>query len=185
MRTLGGVKDFLTQYGTNRIVDAKADHSSGVELQHLEEYLYNIFQYGSQEKVAFLGNRAILTINQICRKNSQYQIFANEKEFGMNVTRLSTPFGDLVMKRHPLFNQVTGGTNTTAYYGMESWMYVLDMANLQYVYLKDSDTKYEPKYESNGVDGMHSGYLSEVSLELHHANTHYLIKNLVAAKADS
>lgn len=102
----------------------------------------------------------------------------------MNVNRLVSPFGELVIKTHPLFNQVQGGTTGgSAYYGMESWMFVLDAAQLQYVYLKDSDTKYEPKLEANGMDGMKSGYLTECSIEVHHPKSHYLLKNMVAAAA--
>ena len=186
-RSLGGFKYLLDQYDSgSRVKNAVADHASGVEMQHLEEYLYDIFKYGSNEKMAFCGNRSLLTIQQIVRKNSQFQITAGIKEYGMNVSRLDCPFGTLILKNHPLFNQLTGtNTGTNDYYGMESWMCVMDMTNIQYVHLKDSDTKYEPKQEANGIDGMQSGYLTECSLEIAQPETHYLIKNLTKAKVDA
>ena len=52
----------------------------------------------------------LLAINQIVRNNSQFNIQTGLKEFGMDVSRLITPFGTLVLKTHPLFNQITGGT---------------------------------------------------------------------------
>jgi len=183
LHTCRGVYNWID---SGNIKTATTDYSSGVTMTGLEEYFYNIFKYGSSEKVGFAGNRALLTIQQIIRKNTTWQITSGLKEFGMNVTRITSPFGEIVLKTHPLFNQMTGGTTGTAsYYGMESWLFVLDMAELIYVNLKDSDTKYEKDLQSNGMDGMKSGYLTEASLEVHHPKTHYLIKNLVAAAADA
>lgn len=184
-RSTGGIKYWLDNYnGGSNVKNANTDHGSGVEMQHLEEYLYEIFRYGSSEKMAFCGNRSLLTIQQIIRKNSQFNITSGIKEYGMNVSRFDTPFGTLVLKNHPLFNQVSGGTTSaTAYYGMESWMFVLDMANLQYTYI--DDTQYQSKLEQNGLDGMQSGYLTEAGLELHHPESFYLIKDLRLAKVDA
>lgn len=183
LHTLRGAMKWID---SDNIKVATTDYASGVTMLGLEEYLYNIFKYGSSEKLAVMGNRALLTIQQIIRKNTTYNIQFGLKEFGMNVSRLETPYGSLVMKSHPLFNQSTGGTTGTGpYYGMESWMFVMDMAELTYVHLKDSDTKYQPDLQANGMDGMQSGYLTEASIEMHHPTTHYLIKNLALAAADA
>ncbi len=183
-------KPLSTMNGLVNIIDSgniktvTTDYAGGLTMTGLEEYMYNMFLYGSSEKMAFSGNRAMLTIQQVLRKNASWQFVSGIKEYGMNVNRLVSPFGELVIKTHPLFNQVQGGTTGgSAYYGMESWMFVLDAAQLQYVYLKDSDTKYEPKLEANGMDGMKSGYLTECSIEVHHPKSHYLLKNMVAAAA--
>jgi hypothetical protein len=78
---------------------------------------------------------------------------------------------------------VTGSTTGgTAYYGMTSWMLVVDTAEL--VYRPLDDTKYEASLQANGLDGMKSGYLTEAGLEIHHPTAHFLIKGLVEGKAD-
>lgn len=180
-RSMGGVISFIQAGAPGNIVNVGG---APMDMDDLEEHLYKIFLFGSSEKVAFCGNRAALTINKIIRKNSQYNIQTGVKEYGMNVWRLVCPFGELVMKSHPLFNQLgSGNTGGTAYWGVESWMLVLDMDNLQYVYL--DDTKYEPKLQDNDIDGMKSGYLTECGLEVHHAKTHYLLKGVAAAAIDS
>lgn len=188
-RSAGGFKWLMDSYDAgSRVKDAVVDHATGVSMVDLEEYLYEIFQYGSTEKIAFCGNRSLLTIQQIVRKNTHFNIQSGIKEYGMDISKLSTPFGTLVLKNHSLWNQSTGGTalsGTGAYYGMESWLAVMDMEYVKYVYLDGSDTKYEPVLQSNGLDGMQSGYLTECSLEIAQPQTHYLIKNLVAAKADA
>lgn len=179
LRTTGGVMSFID---SGNIKTVTTDYSGGLTMTGLEEYMYNIFKYGSSEKMAIGGNRALLTLQQVIRKNSNFQIFSGIKEYGMNVTRLVCPFGEIVFKSHPLFNQMTSGTTGTGpYYGVESWMFVLDMTNIKYVYLNGSDVKYEPELQANGMDGMKSGYIAECGLEFHHPLSHYLLKNLVAA----
>lgn len=155
------------------------------DLEALEGYLEQAFEYGSSQKMAFTGNRGMLILQQIIRKNTTYQLVTGEKEFGMNVQKLITPFGEIVLKTHPLFNQMKDGINTTAYQNVNSDITILDMANLKYRYLKDGDTKFIPKQEENGQDGMESGFLTECGLELHNPETHFQIRGLVAAAADT
>ena len=189
VRELGGLEYWISQYSSSaNIKTVTSDYPSGLTMRGFEEYCYSIFQVGAKEKMCFGGNRSLLTINRLIRKNSQQHFVMGDtmKEYGMDVTRIVTPFGTLVFKNHPLFNQVPGGTTGgTAYYGMESWLYILDMANITYVYMKDRDTHYEPDLESNGMDGVQSGYLTECSIEVHHPQSHFLLKNLVDAVADA
>jgi len=91
-----------------------------------------------------------------------------------------------VLKTHPLFNYSTGGTNNSGdYYGFNSSMYVLDMDNLRYRYLSDSDTQYKADRQSNDLDGMKSEYLTEAGIELHHPETFFIINGLTNPAADS
>lgn len=179
-RTLGGIVNTID---SNNIATATA---AGCDMDELEEFMFRMFVRGSDEKVAICGNRALMTINQIVRKNSSYQWSGIIKEYGMNVQRLITPFGTLVFKTHPLFNEMPGGvTAATAYVGWDSACVVLDMKELQYVYLNGSDTMYRPKLEENDLDGMKSGYLTECSMEMHHPDHHFLLKGLIKAAVDN
>ncbi len=164
------------------VATVTTDYPTGLTMSGLEEYMFNAFKFGSSEKLGVCGNRALLTIQQVIRKNSTWTIEQGLKEAGMNVARLTSPFGDVVLKSHPLWNQMTGGvTGGTAYYGMESWLAILDMAEFNYTYLTNSDTQYQPKLQNNGIDGLTSGYLTEAGLEIHHPKNHYLLKNIVAS----
>lgn len=181
LRSTNGIMNFVD---SGNIVDVNAAYGSGLTMLGLEEYLYNMFKFGSDEKMGFCGNRALLTLQQVVRKNSTWNFESGITEFGMNVTKFMCPFGTLILKTHPLFNNVTGGTTTgTAYYGMESWIVALDMENIKYVYF--DDTKYETDLQANSMDGMKSGYLTEAGLEVHHPTSHYVMKNVVSAAADA
>ena len=142
-----------------------------------------MFRYGSNEKMVFCGNRALLAVQQIVRKNSTFNIQSGIKEYGMEVTKLVCPFGSLVIKTHPLFNQMASVIGT--YYACDSWFYVLDMSKLTYIYLRNRDTKYEADLKENGIDGMKSGWISECGMRVAHPETHFLIKGLVSGAADS
>lgn len=180
IRTTNGVVAHIDSGNVVNQAGASTDMST------LEGWLKNAFSYGSSEKMGFCGNTAMLTIQRIIRKNSTFFIESGIKEYGMNVSRIVCPFGTLVLKTHPLFNQLTGGTTGgTAYYGPDSWLAILDMKEIKYRYFSGDDTRYEKDLTVNGTDGLKSGYLTEAGLEVHHPTSHYLIKGLATAAADS
>lgn len=179
LRLTGGVKSFIPAANIRTV-------SGGVlDMDTLEGYMEDIFQYGSSEKMAFCGSRALTAIQQAVRKNTSYQIFANEKLFGISVTKLVGPHGELVLKRHPLFNQVPGNTSSQTFFGLNSAICVLDQANLKYRYFSGDDTRYEADLQDNGIDGMKSGFISEVGLEVGLGETHFWINGVNEGAADS
>ncbi len=182
LTTMDGVFQFID---TNNVIVADTKYASGVSMENLETELELAFRYGSSEKVGICGNIALLTLQRIVRKNTTWQIVQGLKEAGMNVSRLVCPFGEVVLKSHPMWNYNVGGTNTTAFYGMNSWLAILDMDNFRYVHFEGDDFRYEPDIQVNGLDGMKSAYITECSIEVEHPLSHYLIKNLHTAVADS
>jgi hypothetical protein len=160
--------------------------SGEFDMDDLEGWMERIFAYGSNEKMCFAGNRALSAINTCVRKNAAYQIVGGEKEYGMTVNKLICPFGSLVIKTHPLWNQMPGGTTGgTAYFGMNSTLIALDMENIKFVHLEGDDIRYEPKLEAPGFDGLKSGYIGEISIEVGLTETHFMIENLNTGKADT
>lgn len=159
---------------------------NSLTMLELESFMLQIFRTGSSEKMAFAGLQALNTIQQTVRKNAQWNIQNGLKEFGMAVTRITTPFGELVLKAHPLFSQMAGGiTGGSAYYGMDTSMFVLDMGKIKYRYLEDSDLTFEDELEVPGMDGVKEGYIAECGLEVNHASTHFLIKGMVVGAKDA
>lgn len=181
IRTTGGIMHFLD-------AGSRVETVSGGELdmEGLEEYMLEAFKFGSSEKMAICGNRALLTLQQVVRKNTAYQFMQGQKEYGMNVSRLISPFGELVLKTHPLWNYAPGGvTAGTAYAGLDSMMAILDMSYIKYRPFTDADTKYKPDIQENDLDGMKSEYLTECGLEIANPENHMVIKNMQAGVADT
>lgn len=179
-RMTGGVIQFIE--GAGNVTDLSAVN---VTWARMEEEFLDAFRFGSQEKVCFLGNRAMMTIQRIARLNSNLEITPSVKEFGMDVRRLFTPFGTLVLKTHPLFNQIDSAGLPANVFSMDTWALILDMANLTYRPLRNSDTQYLPDRQNNGVDGLTSEYLTEAGLEVNHAKTHMLLKGLRSAAVET
>jgi hypothetical protein len=127
-------------------------------------------------------------VQQVIRKNSDapYTLVQGQKEFGMNVTRLVCPFGELVMKNHPLFNRMaSGSTLGTAYSSYDATMAIMDMENVRYRYLKNSDTQFKDNIQANDKDSKQAGWLAECGIEFHHAPSHLVLNGLDSAKVDA
>lgn len=180
-RFMGGV---LSQLSDSNIFDASKS-ADGVSFDDLEAYMKDLFKYGSSEKMVFSGDLALLTIQRIIRQEPgcTWSFTPQTKEYGMNVSRLVTPFGTLVWKTCPLFSQSTSDlSGDTPVYGFDSYAFVLDMARVKYVYLKNRDLKYQPNLTETGLDGEKSGYICECSIKIEQLENHGLIKNLAKAK---
>lgn len=178
-RRTGGVYEFIGAGNTH-------DFAGDVQWDTLLPQLEKAFRFGSSQKFAFCGNLALLSIQEAIRlaNGTTVNIMHGDKAFGMDVTRLMTPFGELVLKTHPLFNQQTSVlTGAQTYRAWDGFCTIIDMENVRYRYLKDSDTQYQPKLQDNGLDGIRSGYLSEVGLELHHPDTHFDLRGMTAGSA--
>lgn len=179
----------LTQGVINQIPAANiiaAPVGGLITMDWIEARLEEVFRYGSSEKMLFGANKSLLAINSAIRKNSTYNIQHGLKEYGMTVSRLTCPFGDLVIKPHPLFNQMQGGlasNGTTTYTGMANNAVILDMKQLVYRYV--DDVQYQKDLTEIGLDGMKSGYLAEVGLELHHPTTHFEWTGITGGDTDA
>jgi hypothetical protein len=175
IRTTGGLVSFIDPANIVNNTDGT------VNITEMEGWLERIFRYGSSEKVALCGNLAVLGIQQAIRKSTTFNIQSGVKEYGMNVSRLISPFGELVMKTHPLFNQLN---SASGYNAADSWMLVVDFDQVQYRYLTGDDMRYEKDLQENGLDGEKSGYITEGGLEVNNPLTHFLIKGIKSGNAD-
>ena len=184
-RTIDGILAQMTANASANIVSAGATTS----LAQLETHMKNAFLFGSNQKIAFTGNQGLLVLNRIIRKNTtaNWNASPGVSKYGMTVNEIVCPFGTLNIVTHPMFNMLSSGTNagSNAYNGIDSWLWILDPKSMQYVYLRNRDTRHETGLEANGTDGKQNGYLTECSLEIDNPEACYIIKGLTAAAADS
>jgi Family of unknown function (DUF5309) len=155
-----------------------------IDMNFLEVNTEFLFRFGSSEKMAFGSNLALLALQQAIRKNSFWRIETGIKEYGLTVSRFITPFGELVFKTHPLFNQMQGGlAGGSQFYSVANNIYILDMQNIRYKYV--DDVMYEKDLTPIGLDGLKSGYKAECGLELHHAQSHGAWLGIIGGDTDS
>jgi len=102
----------------------------------------------------------------------------------MKISRLISPFGELVLKRHPLFNDMPGSTTAT-WASMGNSCAIIDPANIKWRPLKNSDTKYIPDTTPKGIDGDRSEWMTEGGFEFGYAESHYWIEGLTSPSIDT
>lgn len=169
MRTTGGLLEAIST-----VKDGTVDYSNGViteadfDLLLIEE----IFKYGSNQKIAFVGPRVANHLQQIGK--NRFQPTQVQGTYGVNVTRYQTFAGDLLVHLHPQFRQLTH---------MRDSMLVVDFPDLEYRFLDGRDTQLLENRQNNDEDLVKHEYLSECGLELKQDLTHAYIKNWSAISA--
>lgn len=90
----------------NQIKTNKENAGATTSWDQLQAFLQKVFERNVRgkpnERIAFCGNEALRVINKIAINTSQLNITTSQTEFGIKVTQLITPFGDISLMTHPL-----------------------------------------------------------------------------------
>jgi len=154
--------------------------SNTITRSELEGYLQRVFAVSNNktnEKLVLGGAGFIGAINVAYERLIQTTRSLGKKDdetYGMNLTGLQTVHGMIWMKSHPLFSQRT------------DMMYnalVLDVGNLKYRYLTDSDTILLKNRQNPGEDRRRDEWLTECGLECRFPESHMYFKNVAIISA--
>lgn len=182
LRSTNGVLSYIP--GANRY----APTNGILTMQWLEDTSINLFRYGSTEKMAFCGATFLTAISRMVRKNGvgQFDLSDTITEYGIGgLRRLRTPSGSLVLKVHPLFAQMVGGTNSgSAFTSMDNAAVILDFNNIRYRYLSNRDVKFQDNLQPIGQDAKMAGWIAEAGLEVHHPYTHAMVTGVTTGAED-
>ena len=78
--------------------------NSGCTLDAFKTWLQSFMQVGSDVKLAFCGPKAYAAVSNYANTAAGgFRIMNQETVFGMNITNIVTPFGELALAMHPLF----------------------------------------------------------------------------------
>ena len=158
IKAAGTVEDFSLD--TDSDYDGKTWIQAGE--QWIDEHLEEIFRYGASEKLAFCGSGALLGIQRLIKSGASYQISLREAAYGIKVVEWVTPFGAILLKRHPLFSYEATNRNS---------MVIFEPAEIEYRYITDTTYMKDSSYMQgggSGIDGVQEEYLTEAGLEFHH-----------------
>ena len=128
-----------------------------------EDYFFktfckSLFAKGTNRKKFYAGADMLLAINDFSKVKQQTAV--SESEYGVNIKRILTPFGELDMIWHPLFEG-----------SLSTWGVGLDQDNyLKYAFLngngKSRDLQYQTDIGTVGSDLTKDQYLAEVGLSM-------------------
>jgi hypothetical protein len=156
IRFSGGILDNASIGINNR--DQYTGTVAPSEDYFFKTYCKNLFAKGSNRKKYYAGADMLLAINDFSKVKQQTAVSA--EEYGVNIKRILTPFGELDLVWHPLFEG-----------SLSTWGVGLDQDNfLRYAYLSANGVNRDMQYQTDigtvGTDERKDQYLAEVGLHL-------------------
>ena len=167
-RTTQGAISFVKEHASGNV----SDYASGTTLSwkdggedFLDEQFELVFRFGRSVKMAFVGSKALLGIQQIVKNSGQFQLTSETLAYGIQVMKWVTPFGTILLMRHPLF--------TFRAYRLNS-MLILEPENMTFSFITDTMFKRDNGQEEAGTvgfDGTKEEFLTEGGWEWHFHET--------------
>jgi len=143
--------------------------SSGNTLKSVKDWMSSFMTNGSDTKLALCGPKAYSAISDYANTAAGgFRIMNNEGNvFGMNITNIQTPFGELSLAMHPLLK------NAVAF---NDWMFVVD---LQLIAMKvQEELLYEDNIQLPGQDSYKGQFRAKLGLKQKFAGAFGYAKNL-------
>lgn len=124
----------------------------------------------SFEKLCLCGSGFLAAVNTILEtKATLNKDFGVQKVYGMNVVTWETPFGTIHFKTHPLFSR----QSNLRYNAL-----LLDVQNLKFRALNDSDTTLLTNRQAPDYDGRKDEWITEAGLEVNFPESCMYLKNV-------
>lgn len=165
--TMGGLVSMIK---TN--VQAVAGEGA-LTYQALLDFIAQVFERNvdgqPQERVALCGNNVISVVNQLAMKNGSVRVLVGQTDFGLKTNIIRTPYGDLTLLTHPMFN------------ASATWQNNLLVYHPGAITTKYMDDAMIANSTPPGMDGEQYTITSELSMEYHCEKTAGLLTNIVSA----
>ena len=184
-RTMGGIMWYLKQWELGNIANGGAfdyrpagadvsgsawattdekriiDVNGTMTVEQFHAIIERPFRFISDttsELLFLCGSGFLMAFQDMCKRESIAVVKLNTSEtYGMHVTAWETIYGTIYFKSHPLFNQTATFRNSA---------FLLDIGNLAFRPLADSDTTLLKNRQNNDFDGRKDEWLTEAGLEV-------------------
>lgn len=143
---------------------------SKAEFELLLERAFRTTNDQNYEKIFICGGGIISAFNAFVDREGLRIIKNPAKEtYGINVTSWESPHGVIHFTSHPLFNQTSEFRNSG---------FLLDLGNIRYTPLNDSDTELLKNRQPRDFDGRKDEWLTEAGFEIRFPESHMFIDRL-------
>lgn len=152
----GGIKAAVDSFGLTATNALNGLGGTGVALSAFYTWCQSFMTVGSDTKLMFCGPLAYAAITQYALQNTAgFRIMNQETVFGMNITVILTPFGELSLAFHPLFRDAVA---------LQSSAFVVD---LQLIKQKVMEPLFlEPNIQLPGQDSYQEQFRAKLGLKL-------------------
>lgn len=152
----GGIVEAVDNIGGTVAQKLNGNGGTGVSLALFNEWLASFLTLGSDAKLAFCGPKAYAAISNFSNSATNgFRITGQETVFGMNITTINTPFGELSLAMHPLFKELTS---------YNDWMIVVDLGLIVQKVMEPLFL--EPNIQTPGSDAYMEQFRSKYGLKL-------------------
>ena len=181
LRTTQGIVPFVTEKASANVLDYLTDSASAYAgktwLQAGKKFLNTnfatLFRYLPGEAMAFVGDAALLAINELAETYGDIQLVPTSTSYGLQVIKWITPFGTINLKTHPLFSHETTH---------QRMMVLLHPKNVRFCPLVGGGLNFRTKFEQNmQIPGQHSkvdGYYTAGLWKFYFPNQFMVMHNL-------
>jgi hypothetical protein len=159
----GGIKAAVDAFGAaaagNKL---NGGGTSGVSLDNLNAWFQSVLQVGSDSKLLFAGPLAYAALSNYANSGAAgYRYVGTDYVFGMNITEVQTPFGNVGLVNHPLMKERPA---------FQDWGILVD---LQFVTQKVlTPLLIEENIQQNGQHAYKEQFYAELGLKTKFANAH-------------
>lgn len=153
----GGIADAVNTSIPANFLDGLG--GTGVTLAVFTAWLETFMTVGSDAKLALCGPKAYSVISSFANQAAHgFRIMNQETVFGMNITVINTPFGELDLAFHPLLKEVPT---------YNDWIFIVDLAH---VMQKTMEPLFlEPNIQTPGQDSYKEQFRAKLGLKLRFA----------------
>lgn len=174
-----GQANYTSAITSNSDEDKRIIDLTGVALtkNDFNGYMSRLFRKTNDkayEKLCFCGGTFLQVINDIYEKEvvKQVALMENEKKVQFIVHALSTLRGTVYFKVHPLFDEDPDFQGSALF---------LDLGNLMYRPLSDSDTVFLKGRQETDRDGRKDEWITEAGLELKYPESNMYMKGVTTS----
>lgn len=120
---------------------------------------------GAGTKYLFSSSRWLTEINSWAENKLEYRVL--DKTIGFGVFEYKSPHGRVMLVPTPLFDEYH-----------PDYAFLVDLNHVDYVYLRNRDTKLLTGREANDLDGEAYEYFSDCGLQVEFEHAHSLLKGI-------
>lgn len=163
----GGIKDAIDTAVPANALNGEA--GSGVSYATVvAPWMQNFMTVGSDAKLALCGPQAYSAFSALANSaDNGFRIMNQETVWGMNITVINTPFGELDLAFHPALKEIPS---------LSGWMFVVDLAHVMQKTLEPLFL--EPNIQTPGQDSYMEQFRAKLGLKLRFAEAFGYAYNL-------
>jgi hypothetical protein len=153
--------------GVNYFISTNSTAAGGVLTEaEFEGFLRTVFRYGSGSRYLFCSPLVISVISQWAQ--GKLVTYPKDKTYGIGITEYISPHGSVKLIKDVALENAGVVSNTSFYAG---YAYALDLENIAYRFLQNSDVQMETDIQLPGDDSYKDQYRAEIGLEFRQEKT--------------